>query len=119
MQGSVRQRGRGVWEVRVYLGRDERTGQKRYRSRTVRGSRRDADQVCRDLVESSESERDAPGPEELPTVGEWIDEWWPEKKKAISPTTASSWQSVIDIYVRPRLGEMPLHEVRARHLESL
>ncbi len=49
MQGSLRSRGRGVWEVRIYLGRVPDTGRKRYRSTTVRGTRREAERAARTL----------------------------------------------------------------------
>ena len=101
-----------MWEVRIYLGRDPETGRKRYRSRTVRGSKRDAERVCRDLVTEAEAEvlsddRSA----EFPTVASWLDSWWAVKREEISPTTASSWQSSVELYLKPHLGEMALHEL--------
>jgi integrase len=41
-RGSIRQRGRGRWELRVYAGVDAATGRQRYVTRTVHGSRRTA-----------------------------------------------------------------------------
>lgn len=40
----------GVWEVRVYLGRDAGTGRVRHLSKTVHGSAEDAEDVLRDLI---------------------------------------------------------------------
>jgi integrase len=108
-----------VWEVRVYLGRDADSGKKRYRSRTVRGARRDAERVCRDLVaevEAAVSEETASG---FPSVSAWLDEWWAVKRTTISPTTASSWRSSVELYLKPEIGQMGIHEVRGHHLESL
>ncbi len=119
MKGSVRKRDRGVWEVRVYLGRDADSGKKRYRSRTVRGAQRDAERVCREIV----AEVEAAGLEEsangFPSVSAWLDDWWEAKRTTISPTTASAWQSSLELYLKPAIGDMSLHEVRAHHLESL
>ncbi|MGZ4672337.1 MAG: hypothetical protein ACXV3B_08635 [Ilumatobacteraceae bacterium] len=39
MTGSLRQRGRDTWELRVYLGVDRDSGRKRWASKTVHGSR--------------------------------------------------------------------------------
>jgi len=112
-----------VWEVRVYLGRAAISGKKRYRSRTVRGTRRDAERVCRDLVVVAESEAAAEVSEEpsseIRSVSSWLDEWWAVKKTTISPTTASSWRSSVEVYLKPEIGQMGLHEVRGHHLESL
>src|SRR5688500_13905238 len=53
MAGSVRQRGRGAWELRVYLGIDPDSGRQRYATRTVRGSRRAATAALGELVEEA------------------------------------------------------------------
>jgi len=42
MAGSMREKRRGIWELRVYLGRDAQ-GRVRHANRTVRGGRREAD----------------------------------------------------------------------------
>ena len=117
MRGSVRQRARGVWEIRIYVGRDPATGRKRYKSRTVRGRRRDVEQLCRDLLSEIDAEPEVAAPAvALPTVGEWLDEWWELKKPTLSPTTVSSWRSSVERYLKPELGTTPLHEVRAVEL---
>ena len=50
MRGTKRKRREGVWEVRVYLGRDPVTGQPKQLSRTVHGGAREADDVLRELI---------------------------------------------------------------------
>jgi hypothetical protein len=45
---TIRKRGEGVWEVRVFVGRDER-GKPIQRSKTVRGGKRDAERVAAEL----------------------------------------------------------------------
>ena len=52
MRGSMRQR-RGAWELRVYQGRDPVTGRDRYTTRTVRGSRREAERALAAMVAAS------------------------------------------------------------------
>ena len=42
MAGSLRQRGPDSWELRVYVGTDPETHQRRYATRTIRGTRRAA-----------------------------------------------------------------------------
>ena len=53
MAGSMRQRGRGCWELRVYLGLDPDTRQRRYATRTVHGTRLAATAALADLVETT------------------------------------------------------------------
>ncbi len=50
MSGSIRQRGRKTWELRVYSGTDPGTGRRRQLTRTVRGSRTQAQRELRALV---------------------------------------------------------------------
>ena len=50
MSGSIRQRGSNSWEIRVYSGTDPETGQRRQLSRTVRGSRTQAQRELRALA---------------------------------------------------------------------
>ena len=119
MQGSVRRRDRGVWEVRIYLGRDVESGKKRYQSRTVRGSKREAERLCRELVaEAEEGQAERAADSDLQTVSSWLDEWWVTKRTSIAPTTASSWGSSVD-YLKSHVGDMALHDLRVHHLESM
>jgi integrase len=112
-----------VYEIRLYLGRDAATGKKQYRSHTVRGTQREADQMCRVLVAEAEAAAEAAasveGPAGSETVGDWLDMWWEAKKPSLSPTTVSSWKSSIELYLKPRLGSMDLCDVRAHHLEAM
>ena len=62
MRGLIQKRGTESWRVRAYLGRDA-DGTKRYVSRTVRGTRREAEQVLsRLLVEVDEGRHAAAAP---------------------------------------------------------
>jgi hypothetical protein len=70
MAGSMRQRGRGCWELRVYLGLDRDTGQRRYAMRTVHGTRRAATAALVELVEDAAYSRLCAG-----TVGELLERW--------------------------------------------
>ncbi len=69
MQGSLRQRGEGSWQLRVHAGRDVLTGKKLHKSKTFRGTKRYACQVLagrdprtgkkRYLAATATSEREA------------------------------------------------------------
>jgi hypothetical protein len=59
MKGFMRRRGPS-WELRVYLGRDPVSDRKRYATQSVRGSKRRAERVLRDMVAAAEA-GDAPG----------------------------------------------------------
>ena len=50
MNGSIRQRSAGSWELRAYVGVDPATGRRLDRSITVRGNRCDAERELADMV---------------------------------------------------------------------
>jgi hypothetical protein len=50
VQGSMRQRGEGSWELRVYLGRDPLSGQKRWTYKTFKGGKREAQRALAVMV---------------------------------------------------------------------
>jgi len=57
MRGTVRERQPGVWEVRVYVGRDPVTNAPRQVSRTVRGGKRAAQSKVAELVAEAKQGR--------------------------------------------------------------
>lgn len=59
MRGFIRRRGQS-WELRVYLGRDPVSGRERYATRSMRGSRRDAERLLREMVAAAEAGVRAP-----------------------------------------------------------
>jgi hypothetical protein len=52
VQGSMRQRSAGSWELRVFVGVDPDTKRRRYRSMTVRGNRADVQRQLDAMVAS-------------------------------------------------------------------
>ena len=117
MRGSKRKKRDGVWEVRVFLGRDPATGQIRHLSKTVHGSGRDADDVLRDLLAKyGGGAADGVGA----TVGQLLDLWLEECERLDrSPTTIRNYRSEIEKTIRPALGKMKLTKLSARHLDEL
>lgn len=55
MRGNIRRRAKDSWTIQVYLGKDPATGKKRYASRTVRGSKKDAETALANLIRAQET----------------------------------------------------------------
>ena len=72
MRGFIRRRGE-AWELRVYLGQDAVTGKKRYATKSVRGSRREADRVLARMVADADQGTFA---RTSATVGELLERWF-------------------------------------------
>jgi integrase len=115
VKGSKRERTPGVWELRVYAGKDRLTGRKRYVSRTHRGGARSAEDALRALIRQVAAEP-AERPDQV-TVAELLDRWWRLRQADWSPTTARDHRNAIDAWIRPRIGEWLVAEVRPADLE--
>jgi integrase len=76
---TIRERTPGVWEVRIFLGRDER-GRPKQVSRTVRGTERTAQRLAAELMVTP------PPPSEGHTVADALDAW----VETSTPTWAAS-----------------------------
>ena len=117
MRGSMRERSPGVWELRVFLGEDRVTGNKRYLSRTVRGGKRLATTTLARLVAADDtpSNRRRLAPAKL-TLAELIDAHI--ERHPGSPTTKTEYAAVHRRYIRPLVGRLPVAEVDAGILDS-
>jgi integrase len=103
MKGSIRQRGTGSFELRVYAGTDPDTGRRRWVTRTVRGTRAEAQ---RQLGELSAHANIAPAVGARTTVAELLDQWFAKGRTRWSPTTVRNLGSIIEQHLKPGLGNV-------------
>ena len=82
MQGSMRQRGEGSWELRVYLGRDPLTGEKRWKYKTFKGGKREAQRAMAGMVADADGSGFAPA---SGTVSELLKRWYDNASADFSP----------------------------------
>ncbi len=117
MRGTKRKRKDGVWELRVYVGRDPETGHPRQISRTFHGGARAADDALRDLVDQFQEGRpDGFGN----SFGQLVDRWLKECERLdLSPTTMRTYRAQIEQTIRPALGKVPLSRLTAKQLDDL
>jgi len=117
VRGTKRKRKDGVWELRVYVGRDPETGHPRQVSRTFHGGSRAADDALRDLVEKfGEGRADGLGA----TFGQLLDKWLEESERLdLSPTTLRTYRAQIEQTIRPALGKVELSRLTAKQLDDL
>jgi integrase len=117
VRGAKRKRREGVWELRVYVGRDPVTGKDRQVSRTFHGGSREADQALRELVEKyGGSPADGFGI----TFGKLLDRWLEEcERMELSPTTMRTYRAQIKQTIRPNLGKVLLSRLTPKHLDDL
>ncbi len=106
--GSVRQRSKGVWEVRYHAN-----GKRR--SKVVRGTKRDAERVLADLRVKHEGM----GTNGCPTVKQfWEHTYHEEISSLLSPTTVSGYEQKYRHDIEPEFGDDIMSEVRPRRIQE-
>lgn len=107
--GSVRQVGENRWKLTIDVGRD-RQGRRRRISRTIRGSRTDANRAMAALsVEVQEGERVAVDKRTGLTVDGLMD-WYltfARDVRGLERTTLWGYREVFDNWFKPRIGSLP------------
>ncbi len=73
--GQIIPMGERRWRVRWFLGCDEKTGKRRYGSKTVHGTKRQAQRVLRENVGSQDEGFAAPSPARIPRLSAYIERW--------------------------------------------
>ena len=116
MRGGLREKTPGVWEVRFEAGRDPLTGRRRQVSRTVRGTKRDAQQVLNALVADADAGRVSSS---TATFRQLADEWLALAGGDLSPTTLRRYRGLLDKRILPALGARPIHSIRPNELDRL
>jgi integrase len=105
--GYLRKRGNS-WQVIVSAGRDPVSGRRRQVSRTVAGTKRDAEAVLAQLLVDVGRGRHLGADV---TVGELLDRWMATSESDLSPTTIQVTRWFADYYIRPRLGRARLRKL--------
>lgn len=114
MKGHIRARGHGSWEIKVDLGADPLSGQRRCKWVTVRGGRRDAERECAQLI----AEIDAGGhvePAKL-TLAAYLRDWLAGHRHTIAAKTAERYSEHIENHIVPVLGRVLLRKLTTMQL---
>ncbi len=117
MAGQIRRRGDRTWLVRVYLGRDPATGSRKWLSKTVHGTRKDAESLLRRLL----TDKDL-GNLSVPssaTLSEFVDRWLADVRLRVRPATARWYEKVLRTRVLPSLGHKRLREITPLDVQRL
>lgn len=113
--GGIYRRGRS-WRVVVYAGRDPVTGRKRQLTRTVHGTRREAERVRNEMlvsVDRGEANRTDT------TMAELFERWYEVRSQRWSPKTALETRRLLDRVMIPQLGARRLSKLKTADLDRL
>ena len=99
MRGNIRQRAKGTWTIQVYLGEDSVTGKKRYLSRTVKGTKKEAELALAKLVQAAESGLDFDATRL--TLEAFSDRWLTNVQPRVRAKTNHRYAEIFRIHIVP------------------
>ena len=112
MNGSIRQRSKGTWQLR-YDAPPDGTGHRQFISETVKGTKKEADRVLRERIAAIENGGYVSMDKE--TVTEFMQRWM--ETYATTNTTVRTqhgyWGN-LNRYITPSIGNIPLQKLTAR-----
>lgn len=116
MSGGIRQLRTGVWEVRLEAGRDPLTGRRLQISRSVKGTKRDAQKVLNELAVEADKGRYVGT---ATTFDQLSEQWLTLVGNDLSPTTLRTYQNLLSKRILPSIGNMPIKNIQASDLDLL
>jgi integrase len=108
---TVRQKRRGVWEVRVFTGRDAR-GRPSQISRTIHGGKREAMRVAREM-EGTPARVSSGGR----SVGDVLDAWVRQNLETWAPSSARDQQSRVRGIKNDQIARLPVARLSVGDVE--
>ena len=116
MRGGLRERSPGIWEVRFEAGRDPLTGRRRQVSRSVKGTKREAQQVLNALVADADAGRLSGSNASFTQLA---DEWLTLAAGDLSPTTLRRYRGLLNKRILPAIGARPIQSIQPNDLDRL
>ncbi|BEP13838.1 site-specific integrase [Acidothermaceae bacterium B102] len=104
----------GLWQYMVDLGKDSE-GRRQQLSKSGFPTRRVAVAALQRTLDDIRGGVDVISQE---TVSEYLEEWL-VSKRALRPTTVKSYREHIRLHIVPRIGHLPLRELRPRHVDLM
>jgi integrase len=111
--GSIRQRGRDSWELRVYLGIDPVTRRERWATKSVRGTRRYSSVQLREFHGVASNGRVGAG-----TVADLLERWRLVASPGWAVTTQRETKSVVEHHLVPHLGHLRVAKLTTADIDD-
>lgn len=118
--GNIQKRKRKngyAWEITIETPPDPLTKKRNRSTKTVKGTKKEAEQVMRKLI--SEAEKGYHVTNNKITILEWVQTWIEVYiTPNVSPTTLSRYQGMIKRYINPLLGNMQVQQLTTLAVQS-
>lgn len=113
MRGHLEPRGSGTWRAKVFLGQDA-DGRQRYLTRTVHGTRREADAQLRQLILEAGLAHET----SRATMDDLAAKWLELASESLSPSTFREYRRLLVKIILPQFGSVKVRAIRPSDLDS-
>lgn len=118
--GNIRERKtqKGThYEITVEGEKDPETGKRCRIYKTVKGSKKEANAVMRQMI--ADLEKGIAVKKTNKTIADWLDEWLELYLPNVAETTRVGYKTKIRCYIKPAIGEILLQSLRAHHIQKM
>lgn len=113
MRGHLEARGSGTWRTKVFLGQDA-NGRQRYLTRTIHGTKREADTQLRQLILEAGLAHDTTNA----TVGDLASKWLELAEQTLSPSTYREYRRLLEKIILPEFATVKVRALRPSDLDN-
>lgn len=117
MQGEITKLGKNRYRIRFSLPRDPVTGKRTRPTKTIHGSKKDAERVLREWIRAYEFGEW--NPTKSTTLNQHIDEWLGAAKGDMSETTFRAYSYDLERFVLQTIGRAPIDKIRPLDIQQL
>ena len=119
--GNIRERRRAngemSYEITVEGERDAFTGQRNRVYKTVRGSKKEANAIMRQMM--ADMDRGIAIRKCPKKISEWMDEWLELYIPNVEETTRVGYKTKVRNYIKPYLGDIYVQSLRTPHVQRM
>jgi integrase len=107
---EIKERGKGTWLVRVFLGRHPITGRTQYHNHTIHGTKKDAEGYAREVeLKRDKGQNIATSTTKLT---DYLDKWLQHKAQgSLAANTLEQYTELVDRYLNPLIGQARLRDL--------
>jgi integrase len=113
MRGHLEARGSGTWRAKVFLGQAA-NGRQRYLTRTVHGTRREADEQLRQLILEAGLAHET----SHATMDDLAAKWLEMASESLSPSTLREYRRLLAKIILPQFGSVKVRAIRPSDLDT-
>src|SRR5689334_20016759 len=107
-EGSLSERPDSRWQVRVPLGRDEKTGKRKYKYKYAPTQAEAVDLLKRTSGQALSGELRSTS---TPRLAKFLDEWHTSNADTWKPATTKSYRDAIDLHLKPAFGHLRIEKL--------